>query len=88
MELDSAAGEETASLIREAGGSARVVTCDISQTESTESAFAEIEAIDVLVNNAGIAAVGNVETCTLACLRRCALHELAAAFRLCSSSGC
>lgn len=64
MEIDEAAGEETADAIREAGGTARVVGCDISQTESAQAAFAQIEAIDILVNNAGIAAVGNVESCS------------------------
>jgi NAD(P)-dependent dehydrogenase (short-subunit alcohol dehydrogenase family) len=64
VEIDEAAGEGTAAAIGEAGGTARVVSCDISNTESTEAAFSQIENIDILVNNAGIAAVGNVETCT------------------------
>ena len=64
VELDEAAGAETAAAINENGGSARLVTCDISQTDSTQAAFAQIETIDILVNNAGIAAVGNVEACT------------------------
>ena len=58
MEIDEAAGEETAAAIGEAGGTARVVSCDISNTESTEAAFSQIESIDILVNNAGIASRG------------------------------
>lgn len=64
VEIDATAGEETAAAIQAKGGSARVVTCDISQTDSTQAAFAQIESIEILVNNAGIAAIGNVETCT------------------------
>ncbi len=64
MEIDEAAGEETADAIREAGGTARVVGCDISQTESAQAAFAQVEDIDILVNNAGITIVGSVEALT------------------------
>ena len=64
LEIDEASGKESAAAIEEAGGSARLVSCDISQTESVREAFAQIENLDILVNNAGIASVGNVETCT------------------------
>ena len=64
VEIDEAAGADTASAIQESGGKARVVACDISQTESAQEAFSQIPAIDILVNNAGVASVGNVEACT------------------------
>ncbi len=64
LEVDEAAGEESAAFIQNSGGSARLVPCDISQTVSVRSAFDQLESLDILVNNAGIAAVGNVETCT------------------------
>lgn len=64
VEIDETAGEESATAIREAGGSARLIPCDISQTDSVRSAFDQIDSLDILVNNAGIASVGNVETCT------------------------
>jgi len=64
VEIDTAAGEETAGIIKEAGGSSRVIQCDISRTESVRKAIAEIDTIDILVNNAGVAAVGTVEQCT------------------------
>lgn len=64
VEIDETAGSETASLISEAGGTARSIACDISNTDSAQAAFAEIESIDVLINNAGVASVGNVENTT------------------------
>jgi|TARA_B100000959_G_scaffold287586_1_gene374542 NAD(P)-dependent dehydrogenase (short-subunit alcohol dehydrogenase family) len=64
VEVDETAGEESAAAIREAGGSARLVPCDISQTDSVRAAFDQIDSLDILINNAGIASVGNVEACT------------------------
>jgi len=60
LELRAEAGEETAALIREAGGSASVIAADVSDTESVRAAFAELDRLDILVNNAGIAHIGNV----------------------------
>ena len=44
------------------------ISCDVGSTESVEAAFADIsgkvDAIDMLVNNAGIGAVGTVEDAT------------------------
>lgn len=64
LEIDESAGAETAALISEGGGSARTIVCDISKTESAQAAFAEIESLGILINNAGVASVGNVEKCT------------------------
>ena len=64
LEIDEEAGRESSATIEEAGGRARLVLCDISQTESVRDAFAQIESLDILVNNAGIASVGNVEECS------------------------
>jgi NAD(P)-dependent dehydrogenase (short-subunit alcohol dehydrogenase family) len=61
LELDKAAGEATAKLIGDAGGSAEAIGCDVSDTASVEAAFASIPQVDILVNNAGIASIGNVE---------------------------
>ncbi|MES2996443.1 MAG: SDR family oxidoreductase [Verrucomicrobiota bacterium] len=55
------AGEETAALIRQAGGTASIVACDVSDTESVRTAFDSFDSIDILVNNAGVAHIGNVE---------------------------
>jgi NAD(P)-dependent dehydrogenase (short-subunit alcohol dehydrogenase family) len=62
LELRPDAGEETARLIRETGGKATVISADVSETESVREAFSGLDRLDVLVNNAGIAHVGNVLT--------------------------
>ena len=64
LEVDEAAGEETSALIKKEGGTARVIPCDISQTESVRNAFGQFEPPQILINNAGVASVGNVEECT------------------------
>lgn len=62
LELRPEAGEETARLIREAGGQANVIAADVSDTASVKAAFESLSRIDVLINNAGIAHIGNVLT--------------------------
>ena len=60
LEARAEAGEETAREIRDAGGEARVVAADVSNTGSMRAAFDQLEKLDLLVNNAGISHVGNV----------------------------
>lgn len=64
LDFDQEAGAGTVAEIVSAGGSAEVIQCDVSSTESVEQAFSQIDRVDALVNNAGIAAVGNVEVCS------------------------
>lgn len=45
---------------QELGG--RAIACDVSKTDSVRDAFAALERVDILVNCAGIAHVGNVES--------------------------
>lgn len=54
------AGAAVAAEIADAGGSARVVAADVANTASVREALAGIAELDVIVNNAGIAHVGNV----------------------------
>lgn len=58
VDLDVTACQATVQGIRNVGGNAMAVACDISQPEQVEAAFAEVgEAfgrIDILVNNAGV----------------------------------
>ncbi len=74
LELNEAAGAETAGRIRADGGTADVVACDVSSMASVTIAFDRVYTaagrIDILVNNAGIAHIGTVETTTEADLDR------------------
>jgi NAD(P)-dependent dehydrogenase (short-subunit alcohol dehydrogenase family) len=60
LELRPEAGAETEAAIRKAGGVAQVLAADVTSTDSMRAAFAQVAALDVLVNNAGIASVGDV----------------------------
>lgn len=62
LELRADAGEDTARIIRDAGGMARVITADVADTASMRAAFSQVGALDILINNAGIAQVGDVLT--------------------------
>jgi NAD(P)-dependent dehydrogenase (short-subunit alcohol dehydrogenase family) len=62
IELSAEAGQQTTAEIQQAGGQAQVHAADVSQQAAVVAAFQTIGRVDVLVNNAGIAHVGNVET--------------------------
>jgi len=46
----------------EMGQVAQWIQCDIGDAESVNKAFSQISSLDILINNAGISAVGTVET--------------------------
>ena len=60
FELSAEAAGETLDLLQKAGGTGAIQTVDVSNTESVRAAFADLPRLDVLVNNAGIAHIGNV----------------------------
>ena len=60
FELSAEAAGETLSLLQNAGGTGAIQAVDVSSTESVRAAFADLSRLDVLVNNAGIAHIGNV----------------------------
>ena len=60
FELSAEAAGETLGLIQKAGGTGAIQTVDVSNTESVRAAFEGLPRLDVLVNNAGIAHIGNV----------------------------
>lgn len=64
-DLDHEGAEEAAALIREAGGEAAALACNVTSDESVADCIAGAEAafgtIDVLMNNAGILSGGNPE---------------------------
>ena len=60
FELSAEAAGETLGLLQKAGGTGAIQAVDVSSTESVRAAFADLSRLDVLVNNAGIAHIGNV----------------------------
>ncbi|MGV3503627.1 MAG: SDR family NAD(P)-dependent oxidoreductase [Adhaeribacter sp.] len=64
IELSQQAGEETAAGIRQAGGQVSLHGCDVGSQQQVAETFAAIGPFDMLVNNAGIAHVGNLEQTT------------------------
>ena len=70
LEINNAAAADAAAAIRAAGGICDVVTADVSDTEAMRVAFASLPKLNVLVNNAGIAHIGNVLTTTAADMDR------------------
>ena len=60
FELSAEAARETLDLLQKAGGTGAIQAVDVSSTESVRAAFADLARLDVLVNNAGIAHIGNV----------------------------
>jgi NAD(P)-dependent dehydrogenase (short-subunit alcohol dehydrogenase family) len=65
LDVDGRAAADTAAAIVSAGGSAAGAACDVADAAAVTSAFEQVVArtrrLDILINNAGIAHVGNVE---------------------------
>ena len=57
--------EAAQKLAAEVGGGAMALQMDIADPGSVESAFATLDRLDGLVNNAGIGHVGSIEECSL-----------------------
>ncbi len=67
LDIREEAARETAREITDAGGQATAAACDVTQQEQVRGVFAELarkECIHILVNNAGIPHVGNLESTT------------------------
>jgi NAD(P)-dependent dehydrogenase (short-subunit alcohol dehydrogenase family) len=67
LDINAEQGEASAKEIIDAGGKATSVRCDVSDRESVRSYFSQLlplGRIHVLVNSAGIAHVGNLESTT------------------------
>ena len=60
FELSAEAAGETLGLIQKAGGTGAIQTLDVSNTDSVRAAFESLTRLDALVNNAGVAHIGNV----------------------------
>jgi NAD(P)-dependent dehydrogenase (short-subunit alcohol dehydrogenase family) len=65
LDLDDSAGRSTAAAIVDAGGRAEAVQCDVGDARSVADAFDLVwrgaGRVDLLVNNAGVAQVGDIE---------------------------
>lgn len=65
IDLSYSAAQQTASEIIEKGGKAKAIELDVAKHQAVVDCFSHIEtefgAIDVLVNNAGIASIGTIE---------------------------
>jgi len=67
LDLNIAGGEKTTNEIKEKGLLATFYLCDISQSEQVDNVVGKISSfgpIDILINNAGVAHVGNIENTT------------------------
>jgi NAD(P)-dependent dehydrogenase (short-subunit alcohol dehydrogenase family) len=60
FDLSREGAEETLGLIRAVGGTGSFDRVDVSDTESVQTAFSQLPRLDTLINNAGVAHVGNV----------------------------
>lgn len=65
LDVDGQAAKETAAAIIDAGGTADAASCDVSDAAGVKATFDTIvgrtRRIDILINNAGVAHVGNIE---------------------------
>ena len=64
LDIDEGAAKTVASEIASTGGNAKAYSCDVSQHHSVEAAFNKVfqeGRVHILVNNAGISHVGNLE---------------------------
>ena len=61
IELNEEGAAETLSQIQSEGGRGEIHICDIAQQKTVLETFQKIGAFDILINNAGIAHIGNAE---------------------------
>lgn len=61
LDLDEAGASSTAEAIKNEGGKATFKKCNVASYSDVQAVIDEIPAIDIVVNNAGIAHIGNAE---------------------------
>lgn len=62
LEITEQNGQETLEKIQSYGGNAKVYACDVSKQKDVLAVFDQIGAINILINNAGIAHIGKADT--------------------------
>ena len=85
VDRDSEAGAATVNSIAATGGTAKFAALDVSDATAALALAAEIPAMDVLVNNAGIGHVGNLENTTADDLDRLHAVNVRGPFNLCKA---
>jgi NAD(P)-dependent dehydrogenase (short-subunit alcohol dehydrogenase family) len=84
VDLDEKAARETVGIIEKAGGVALPLRCDVSKADevkaTVDAAAEKLGGLHVLVNNAGIAHIGTVETTTEADFERVMMVNVKGAF--------
>jgi NAD(P)-dependent dehydrogenase (short-subunit alcohol dehydrogenase family) len=70
LDVDETGSGQTVQAISRAGGAAEAIYCDVSRADQVAAAFGRIGRLQILVNNAGIAHIGTVETTAEADLDR------------------
>ncbi len=61
LELNEEAAQDTVAEIRSEGGIANAYACNVTNQDAVKTVFGSIGRVDILINNAGIAHVGNLE---------------------------
>lgn len=82
---DEAAGQATVEGVRAGGGSAHFVALDVSDADASEALAKTLPALDVLVNNAGIGHVGNLNATAAQDLDRLHAVNVRGPFNLCKA---
>jgi 2-keto-3-deoxy-L-fuconate dehydrogenase len=89
VDLQESAAQEAAQRINDLGGTAAAFRCDVSKAAEVDAAFdavaSQLGPVKLLVNNAGIAHVGNIENTTEADFDRVLTVNVKGAF-LCAKS--
>jgi len=64
LEMNRETGKQTVTEITNAGNIAKVHECNVTDADQVASIFQNIGGVDILINNAGIAHIGNIENTT------------------------
>lgn len=85
VDRDAAVGREAAASIRAAGGRAEFAPLDVSDPAASLALAGRLPPVDVLVNNAGVGAVGNLLTTAADDLDRLHSVNVRGPFNLCKA---
>jgi len=75
LDLDEKGASQTVEEIKAAGGQAGFIICNVSDQPAVKAAVAQLPAIHILVNNAGVAHIGRIFEINVKGIYNC-LHEV------------